>query len=242
MLWLFRLLLAVCPLDPAPVALARASIHEGAARADPDREADEPLSRVIEIAAFSLDRVEVTRGAYAACALTGRCRASGTTWRDLASRLPMTEVSWLDAAAYCAAAGARLPSEVEWERAARGVNDVWRFPWGDTPDCTRANWGNYEGEGRCPANPGEPVAAGSHGAGPHGLHDMIGNVWEWTADYYGASSKRPTVRGAEELGRAPRRSVRGGACCSILATPRITNRVGWPEDYRDGDLGFRCAR
>ena len=117
-----------------------------------------------------------------------------------------------------------------------------RFPWGDEPACERANWGNFEGEGRCPANPGHPVAVARYKATSDGIYDLAGNVWEWTADYYGRSHTTPTARGSEELGRAPRRSVRGGACCSILAAPRIANRVGWPEDYRDADLGFRCVR
>ncbi len=97
--------------------------------------------------------------------------------------------------------------------------------------------------------PGHPVEVGRHpsGASPDGVEDLAGNVWEWTEDYYDPrgfprrADSAPVPRGADELGRAPRRAVRGGACCSMFGLPRIDNRVGFPEDYRDADLGFRCA-
>ncbi|MEO6950263.1 MAG: SUMF1/EgtB/PvdO family nonheme iron enzyme [Polyangia bacterium] len=243
MLALLRLLLAIATFDPSPVSLPRARVRMGASvRTGIDRpEQDEGPARLVEVAAFTLDRTEVTRGAYTACVLAGACVRRQVMWTDLLSRLPMTDVRWSEAAAYCRAVGGRLPTELEWERAARGTGSQ-TYPWGDAPDCARANWGNYEGEGRCPDNPGRPVAVASYPPSSDGLYDLAGNVWEWTADYYGRSHTAPTPRGAEELGRAPRRSVRGGACCSILAAPRTANRVGWPEDYRDTDLGFRCAR
>jgi formylglycine-generating enzyme required for sulfatase activity len=239
------------------VAIPAGSCFRGAPAGAADAEAAERPGRTIALSAFAIDRTEVTRGAYAACVLAGRCpprRDLGL--RDLVSRLPMTEVSHVEATAYCRAAGARLPPEAEWERAARGARDARRYPWGDEPDCARANFGNFEGEGRCPRAPGRPVEVGAFpaGASPEGVLDLAGNVWEWTADYYDpdayakapASDPRgpraPVPRRPEELGRAPRRSVRGGACCSMLGLPRVDNRVGFPEDYRDIDLGFRCAR
>ncbi len=248
--------LAAATPDAAQVAIPGGWFFRGAGR-DPDAEDDERPGRNVYVSAFAIDRTEVTRGAYAACVAAGRCAArKDLSARDLFSRLPMTQVSWLEANAYCAAHGARLPSEAEWERAARGPRDRRRFPWGDEPTCRRANFGNYEGEGRCAENPGHPVEVGRFpdGASPEGVLDLAGNVWEWAADYYDPRAyastpvrdprgpARPLPRGPEELGTAPRRSVRGGACCSILALPRITNRLGFPEDYRDVDLGFRCAR
>ena len=237
--WL-RLLFTLSALQPVPVPAGRyfagASPHETTGL-DATQD-DEPRGHLAYVAAFSMDATEVTRSAYAACVLAGACPRREVALDDLVSSLPMVDVSWREAAAYCAASRARLPTEREWERAARGSADARRYPWGDEPECARGNWGNYEGEGHCPGNPGHPVAVGSYP--PYaGLYDLAGNVWEWTADAYPAPG---ATRGPEELGIAPRRSVRGGACCSILAAPRVDNRVGWPEDYRDGDLGFRCVR
>jgi eukaryotic-like serine/threonine-protein kinase len=251
----FAQLVFAPPLDAERVAIPAGAFMRGAV-GDPDAEADEKPARSIQVSAFSIDRTEVTREAFARCVAGGRCaRIPGLSLVDLSSRLPVTQVSWRDAAAYCAAVGARLPTETEWERAARGGVDHRRFPWGDVPDCARANFGNFEGEGRCPQHPGRPVEVGrfASGASPEGVLDLAGNVWEWTADYYdprayrgtGADPRGPArglARGPEELGTLPRRSVRGGACCSVLASPRLTNRNAFPEDYRDADLGFRCAR
>ena len=246
MLVLLRLLLSFAPYDPSAVSLTRTVVVLGSRATGVGLDApevDETPARTVGVEPFTIDPTEVTRGAYAACVVAGSCPERQMGWADLVSLLPMTDVSWAEATTYCKARGARLPTEVEWERAARGTHprEGRRFPWGDAADCSHANWGNYEGEGRCPANAGRPVAVASYPA-TDGIYDLAGNVWEWTADYYGRSPTLPTPRGAEDLGNVPRRSVRGGACCSILAAPRLANRVGWPEDYRDADLGFRCVR
>ena len=247
--WIVIAQIAAVAPDRVPIRGGR--FFHGAV-ADPDAEDDEGPGRTLALPAFSIDRTEVTRAAYAACVLAGRCAARADVGaHDLASRLPMTRVTWTEARAFCVAAGGRLPSEAEWARAARGPRDRRRYPWGDAPACARANFGNFEGEGRCPENPGRPVEVGRYpsGASPEGVLDLAGNVWEWTADYYdgrppardGSGPKRAPPRDPAELGRAPRRAVRGGVCCSMYGLPRLTNRVGFPEDYADVDLGFRCA-
>ncbi len=189
---------------------------------------DERPVRVRNLPAFSIDRLEVTRAAYARCVAARRCPALAI---DLAAEpeLPVTQVSWHEARAYCAFAGGRLPTEDQWEKAARGT-DGRELPWGSELDCARANFGSFENEGPCAGkNPGKPVAGGSYpqGASPYGVLDMAGNVWEWVADRYDRDPAR--------------RVVRGGSCCSYFVPPRAANRNAWEPSYRDGDLGFRCV-
>ena len=193
---------------------------------------DERPVRSQALSAFAIDRTEVTRTAYGACVAAGRCKSvpadfSGAPGSD--GTLPVTGVSWFDARDFCRFAGARLPTEAEWEKAARGT-DGREFPWGSDALGDRANWGDFDGEGPCAGqNPGFPVAVGRYptGASPYGALDMAGNVWEWVGDRYDEDPKR--------------RVVRGGSCCSYFVPPRAANRNAWAPEYRDGDLGFRCA-
>jgi formylglycine-generating enzyme required for sulfatase activity len=214
------------PVDRVPVAAG--PFVQGSAHGDEDERP--PRSRTLP--AFAIDRTEVTRAAYAGCVAAHRCKPvppslAGPPGAD--GKLPVTNVSWFDARDFCAYAGGRLPSEPEWEKAARGP-DGREYPWGSDAACARANWGNFEGEGPCAGtNPGFPVAVGRYGDGasPYGALDMAGNVWEWVADAYDEDPKR--------------RVVRGGSCCSYFVPPRAPNRNAWAPDYRGGDLGFRCA-
>jgi formylglycine-generating enzyme required for sulfatase activity len=240
-------------------------------------EDDERPARTKVLPAFSIDRTEVTRGAYASCVAAQRCRGvpgghgHGAAMvpdggmADADDRLPMANVSWADAQAFCRFAGGRLPTEAEWEKAARGT-DGREFPWGDDSQCDRANWGNFDGEGPCAdRNPGHPVAVGGYpaGASPYGVLDLGGNVWEWVADRYdddaSPTATEPSARsgkarspenrvsgersrrGAGRVTAPDRRVVRGGSCCSYFVGPRAANRNAWAADHRDFDLGFRCA-
>jgi formylglycine-generating enzyme required for sulfatase activity len=237
------LMLALLPL--AAGEMVRVPAGRFVMGSDED-EADERPAHAVSLSAFAIDRDEVVVAAYARCVEAGRCRAPRrpTGSPAPAAEEPVTWVSWRDADAYCRFAGKRLPTEAEWERTARG-DDRRRYPWGDSPDCARANFGNYRGEGRCPANAGRPVAVGRYpgGASPFGARDLAGNVWEWVADRYDARYyARSPSRNPPGPGAGAKRVVRGGACCSMFGLPRASNRLAFPPDYVDEDIGFRCAK
>lgn len=230
-------------------------------RGDKAGEADERPQRRLELPAFAIDRTEVTRGAYGECVAKGACQpalAAGQTAEvaaQLPRELPVVNVSWHDAVAYCASVGKRLPTEAEWEKAARGP-DGRRYPWGDEFACARGNFGNFAGDGRCAEDgaPGTLMPVGSFpgGASPYGALDMAGNVWEWVADPYAADAYlRPPLRpapvppegGRPKVAAKPqeRRVLHGGGCCSIFGLPRSADRLALPPTYKDADIGFRCA-
>ena len=138
---------------------------------------------------------------------------------------PVVNVSWYEAAAYCAWAGCRLPNDNEWERAARGEEGR-EYPWGkEEPDERRANYGVYLRKG-----PGHPTPVGLYpmGATPEGLEDMAGNVWEWTADWYDSGREQ--------------RSLRGGSWFGLPVNLRAASRNWNPPDFRIDYIGFRCVR
>ena len=191
-------------------------------------------------------RHELTQGQYARCVGAGVCAKPRKVKGAVGARLPAVGVSWADAVKYCKWTGKRLPSEAEWERAARGM-DSRRFPWGRDASCEKANFGNFKDAGLCAGkNPGEIIKVGSRpeGASPDGIHDMAGNVWEWVSDLIDLASGGDNrifpgrVRGPGKNQRV----IRGGSCCSYFAMPTTTNRLSFPPDYADFDIGVRCAR
>jgi eukaryotic-like serine/threonine-protein kinase len=153
---------------------------------DVHRRNDEQPVREIFIDAFWMDQVEVTNGMYQLCVNDGACRLPAQTRSDNRADYfgnpefrdyPVVFVTWFDANAYCAWAERRLPTEAEWERAARG-GDKRNFPWGDEfPNEYTANFMNLVGDT-------SRVGSYAEGASPFGVLDMAGNVWEWVADLY----------------------------------------------------------
>jgi formylglycine-generating enzyme required for sulfatase activity len=201
---------------------------------DPEADDDERPARRIFVGPFWIDRVEVTNARYRACVEAGACTAplGGTIDDATRAELPVVVVSWRQAVTYCAWAGKRLPTEAEWEKAARGV-DGRRYPWGDRFDPRLANAGYTAGL----------AAVGSHpaGASPSGVLDMAGNVWEWTSSLY-----RPypydAADGREDLEARGARVNRGGSWYHGSRHTRTTYRATADHVYRRiGDLGFRCA-
>ncbi|NPV87581.1 MAG: SUMF1/EgtB/PvdO family nonheme iron enzyme [Anaerolineae bacterium] len=210
---------------------------------------DERPVHTVYLDAYWIDRTEVTNAMYAKCVQDGACDEPGS--RGSATRsdyygnssyadYPVINVDWHMADAYCRWAGRRLPSEAEWEKAARGT-DGREYPWGDgAPSCGLANYdaGNY-----CV---GDTSAVGSYpeGASPYGALDMAGNVWEWVADWYDANyyanSPRENPKGASS---GEYRVVRGGSWYYVVISVRAANRgrsvPSVTNDTSDG--GFRCA-
>lgn len=204
--------------------------------ADPGCPFDALPARAVTLPAFQLDRTEVTQAAYARCVAAGVCAPPGAGY-DPAARPthPVVAVSWTDAQAYCAWAGGRLPTEAEWERAARGADER-TYPWGGAPpDCTRANYSNC-------GMAAKPVASAPAGASPVGAHDLAGNVEEWVADWY-SSSYYFTGPDVDPQGPATgtTRVVRGGGFRSPSGALRTFVRATLRPDLSSDDLGFRCA-
>jgi formylglycine-generating enzyme required for sulfatase activity/tetratricopeptide (TPR) repeat protein len=184
------------------------------------------------VASFCLDSTEVTVGAYAECVRAGTCTAaaSGTTTCNgrHADRLthPINCVSGEQAVAYCASRGERLPTEIEWEYAARGGPKQLKYPWGDGSPDGRACWKNRMS---CPVK--------TYPAGAFGLFDMTGNVWEWTSSDYSPYPfpARP--------GEVHQKVYRGGSWSRRFEKwMHVGLRNRWSPKEHGAHLGFRCAR
>ncbi|MGE0812442.1 MAG: formylglycine-generating enzyme family protein [Vicinamibacterales bacterium] len=209
---------------------------------------DRPVHRV-RLDAFAIDAYEVTNGDYAAFVAAPGTGArapfhwGGATPPPAKVRLPVYNVTWFDADAYCRWAGGRLPTEAEWERAARGgVEDV-DYPWGnDYLDAPAAQGQPAVRHARSGASTG-PVAVGSFAANALGLYDVSGNVWEWTADWYDlhyySESPVDTPTGPA-TGRY--KVIRGGSWAdgeTRLGTVYYRNFTA--PDTAQPTIGFRCA-
>jgi eukaryotic-like serine/threonine-protein kinase len=150
------------------------------------RENDELPAHVVKLGAYWMDAVEVTNGMYNLCVQANACRPPAEVRSDNREfyfgnvefqDYPVISVTWFDASAYCVWAERRLPSEAEWEYAARGA-DKRNFPWGDEPpNELLANSQNFVGDT-------SRVGSYAEGASPFGVLDLAGNVWEWVADRY----------------------------------------------------------
>jgi formylglycine-generating enzyme required for sulfatase activity len=190
-------------------------VYAGPARAD------ELPRHIVDLPSFELSRTPVTVAEYSAFA------PPPVPGRD---DDPVTYVTWFEAGAFCAWAGGRLPSEAEWEKAARGA-DGRRFPWGNEEDATRALVGLGLKEGAP-----EPVGSRPSGAGPYGTLDLAGNVWEWVSTAYAPYPFDPAATGAERV-------LRGGSYASPgLDYARGAMRSHSRPERRQAHIGFRVAR
>jgi len=209
-------------------------------------------ARRVYLSAYALDRYEVSRAELDACVAAGGCDPSAheTQHPGLASPShPAMGLSWPAASALCRFRGGRLPSEAEWERGARGDSGR-RFPWGAFYNGALANHGQPSLAFDPTAGVGSsedgyaylaPVQAFETAHSPHGLVQMAGNVWEWTADsFVGVRAQPLAVNPAVALDNG-QRTVRGGSFRTPALALRVTHREGRPEGRGFIDVGVRCA-
>lgn len=237
---------------------------------DPHGDADERPAHQVSIAGFCMDRTEVTARAFAACAQSGACAPAASTvdWAGISDGEnefwsqfctghrgdlrdhPVTCVDWQQANAYCRSRGKRLPTEEEWEYAARNGSEGRTYPWGDDApgphrlnacgsECAemlsrfgrsqRAMYARHDG-----FEASAPVGSYPEGASAHGVLDLAGNVWEWTASRACSYDDKAC--------RDSRRVCRGGTWFNHLASNvRAANRYMVAPSARSFDIGFRCV-
>jgi formylglycine-generating enzyme required for sulfatase activity len=210
---------------------------------DKDCDANEKPYHKVYLDAYYIDKYDVTQGEYNQCVSAGRCKANNKYDGFTGDRQPVVGVTWDYAKTYCEWAGKRLPTEAEWEKAARGT-DGRVYPWGNSIDTTHANYAS---------NVGKTTDVGSYpsGASPYGVMDMAGNVWNWVADwsesgigwltggnyYRNSPSKNP--KGPDN---GTSRVLRGGGWGTSTNNLRGSVRDGHNPAGRSNAVGFRCAR
>jgi formylglycine-generating enzyme required for sulfatase activity len=226
------------------VRLPGGTFRMGCTKGDPVCALHELPPRRVAVRPFDLDRREVTGDDYDACVEAGACARPPDTPGcpgDYAASadMPAACVSWAEARAFCAWAGKRLPTEAEWEYAARaGADDRW-FWWGKKYDWMHAN--NLGVGGRDQWR--EAAPPGSFGPDPYGFFDLIGNAAEWVEDcYHNSYLGGPKDGSAWEEEGCGRRVKRGGSWKDDATLLRVSARLGVVATDRDRSLGFRCAR
>lgn len=209
---------------------------------------------------YFMDQFEVTYAQYKACQSAKQCPRSGPRYSDFNHpKMPIQGVSWHDAVAYCSAQGKGLPTEAQWEKAARGP-DGELYPWGDEPvTCERAILRDASGRScglkKAISKPevGRPWDVGSRPVGRYGLYDMVGNSWEWVADWYSRGYEkcgedclgmdpRGPCGGAEKCAGHGMKIVRGGSWYwEDAKATGVYRRSHFPSNEPFHHFGFRCA-
>lgn len=237
--------------DRAPmVEIPSGSFPMGVPPGDRDGGRDEYPRHEVLLDTFWIDQFEVTNGRYVEFVKSAGHRVpqnptnptrnlwQGDSITESLVERPVINVDWFDADAYCKWAGKRLPTEAEWEKAAKGTSDR-RFPWGNVePTGKHLNYNQrWIGEKTL-----MPVGSYEAGKSPYGVYDVVGNVWEWVNDWYDARyyekspSKNPT--GPQE---GTKKVIRGAGWQNETPTVRIFTRVDSDPTMRNESTGFRCA-
>jgi formylglycine-generating enzyme len=236
-------------------------------------DSDEKPESKIYVSEFFMDTYEVTNEDFNKCTAAGKCMESkksgkcsivgpayGAPYKG--DRQPVTGICYFTAKEYCEFVDKRLPTEAEWEKAARGTNGD-MFPWGNEPaDCTRAIIEDEKGRKGCVPEKLDPprkmptANVGSRPVGRYGLYDMAGNSWEWTSDWYAGSYDKC---GAACQGKDPKGPCNGAEVCPGFSEKILKGGSWWwPAEYaraskrRHNDpsnkpphyhhFGFRCVK
>ena len=228
---------------------------------DSDAESDEQPVHTVYVDTFYIDKYEVTNAQYKKFVdANPRWQKDniprylhngkylkfwrGNTYSPSKENHPVVYVSWYAAMAYARWAGKRLPTEAEWEKAARGGVVGRKYPWGDLIDSTKANYGRVVGK---------TVPVGTYPANNYGLYDMVGNVMEWCldafeTDYYSRSSFRNPIAGDSLTDLMDTfhdvtslRVLRSGSWYNVPMHVRIADRYGTSPDDAGSGRGFRCV-
>ena len=211
---------------------------------------DEKPVHTVYLDAYRIDKYEVSNAQYAKCVAAGDCTKPMYTNSSTRSNYfgnpeydhyPVTNVSWHQANTYCQWAGGDLPTEAQWEKAARGT-DGRTYPWGnESPTCqlTNFNNGTYENPAHCKGDT-SLVSDSESGASPYGALNMAANVSEWVRDWYGPYQSGDT-QNPEGPSSGTARVIRGGSWFSYYRVIRATYRVGGNPADADCVFGFRCV-
>ncbi len=212
-----------------------------------DGNSDEELVHTVYLDAFWMDQTEVTNAMYEQCVNVGACSLPNSIkyfGDQNYINHPVVYVSWYGAKAYCEWAGRRLPTEAEWEKAARGGLEGQQYPWGNIdPVCTPGsqNGAKFDDNAGCDDTSTEPVM--SYHSNGYGLYDMAGNVWEWVHDLYDGNyySNSPSIN-PESPSFGDYRVLRGGSWFSSGRNLRSANWFFNNPDDSSSKFGFRCVR
>jgi len=199
---------------------------------------DEQPVHTVYLADFYMDKYEVTNVLYKDCVTAGACDQPQNTrnYDNLQyANHPVVYVDWNMAKAYCEWRGAGLPTEAQWEKAARGA-DGRSYPWGDGIECNKANYLGCVGDTKA-------VGSYVNGQSPYGVYDMAGNVWEWTADWYSDKYyENSPVENPLGPDSGQYRVLRGGAWNQNEYLLRVSARLGVEPANVFFGFGIRCAR